>query len=68
VLKERHLKIHLVGDDGRAHEALWWGGAEAATATPRPGDRIELAYELELNTWRGEQRLQLIVRDVKKQS
>jgi single-stranded-DNA-specific exonuclease len=67
VLKERHLKIHVLGDDGRAHEALWWGGAETATATPRPGERIELAYELEVNTWRGEQRLQLIVRDIKKQ-
>jgi single-stranded-DNA-specific exonuclease len=66
VLKERHLKIHLVGDDGRAHEALWWGGAEAATATPRPGDSIELAYELETNTWRDEKRLQLIVKDVRK--
>src|ERR1041384_84822 len=68
VLKERHLKIHVLGDDGRAHEALWWGGAETATATPRPGERIELAYELEVNTWRGEQRLQLIVRDIRKQS
>ena len=67
VLKERHLKIHLLGEDGRAHEALWWGGAETATATPRPGQRIELAYELEINTWRGEQRLQLIVKDIKKQ-
>ena len=65
VLKERHLKIHLLGEDGRAHEALWWGGAETATATSRPGQRIELAYELEINTWRGEQRLQLIVKDMK---
>ncbi len=65
VLKERHLKLQLIGDDGRAHEALWWGGAETAPTTPRPGDRIELAYAVELNRWRGETRLQLIVKDIK---
>jgi single-stranded-DNA-specific exonuclease len=68
VMKERHLKLYVLGDDGRAHEAVWWGGAESATATPRAGARIELAYELEINSWRGEQRLQLNVRDIRKQS
>ena len=67
VLKERHLKIHVQGDDGRAHEALWWGGAESAPATPRAGERIELAYELETNTWRDETRVQLNVKDMRKQ-
>ncbi len=67
VLKERHLKLHVIGDDGRAHEALWWGGVETAPATPRAGERIELAYELEINEWRGERRLQLNVRDMRKQ-
>ena len=63
VLKGRHLKFCVAGDGGRAHEAIWWGGAEAATATPRPGQRIELAYALEVNEWRGERRLQLVVED-----
>ena len=67
VMKERHLKLYVLGEDGRAHEAVWWGGAESATATPRAGERIELAYEPEINSWHGEQRLQLKVRDVKKQ-
>ncbi|HEX8071319.1 MAG TPA: single-stranded-DNA-specific exonuclease RecJ [Pyrinomonadaceae bacterium] len=67
VLKERHLKLYVLASDGRAHEAVWWGGAETATATPRAGDRIELAYALEVNRWRGERRLQLNVQDVRRE-
>jgi single-stranded-DNA-specific exonuclease len=66
VLKERHLKFEVAaGDNTRPIEALWWGGAETATATPRPGDRIELAYAIETNTWRDEKRLQLIVQEMR---
>jgi single-stranded-DNA-specific exonuclease len=65
VLKGRHFKFHLVGADGRTHEALWWGAAETETATPRVGQGIELAYTVETNTWREETRLQLIVKDMK---
>ncbi len=65
VMKERHLKLHVAGADGRTHEAVWWGGAEKTTATPRAGDRIEMAYRLEANTWRDKCRLQLVVEDIK---
>ncbi|HZB43884.1 MAG TPA: single-stranded-DNA-specific exonuclease RecJ [Pyrinomonadaceae bacterium] len=66
VVKERHLKLHVAAADGRTHEAIWWGGVEKVTATPRAGERIEMAYRLEANTWRDECRLQLVVEDVKK--
>jgi single-stranded-DNA-specific exonuclease len=65
VLKGRHFKFHLAGADGREQEALWWGAAENAAATPRAGQGIELAYTVETNTWRGETRLQLIVKDMR---
>ena len=65
LIKERHLKFHLAGADGRTHEAIWWSGAEAIAATPPPGASIEMAYTLETNTWRGETRLQLVVEDMK---
>lgn len=65
VIKERHLKFHLAGADGRTHEALWWSGIETNTATPPPGSRIELAYTLETNTWRNETHLQLVIEDMK---
>ncbi|HEV2883184.1 MAG TPA: single-stranded-DNA-specific exonuclease RecJ [Pyrinomonadaceae bacterium] len=66
VLKERHLKFEVAaGRDARPVEVLWWGGAEEAAATPRAGDRIEVAYAVETNIWRGEKRLQLIVEDMR---
>jgi single-stranded-DNA-specific exonuclease len=65
VMKERHLKFEVRGADGRTHEAVWWGGAERETATPTPGQRIELAYTVETNHWKGNTRLQLVVEDLK---
>jgi single-stranded-DNA-specific exonuclease len=65
VIKGRHFKFYLADADGSTHEALWWGAAENATATPRAGQGIELAYTVETNTWRDETRLQLIVKDMR---
>ncbi len=65
ISNEDNSLIAFTGCDGRTHDAIWWGGAEAAAATPRPGARIELAYAVEQNTWRDETRLQLIVEDMK---
>ena len=66
VLKEKHLKFGVAGADGRVHEAVWWGGVErASSATLRHGARIELAYTVEANCWRGNTRLQLVVEDLK---
>jgi single-stranded-DNA-specific exonuclease len=67
VLKERHLKFYLQDEYRRFNfEAVWWGGAEADGRTPSVGERIELAYALELNTWRDETRLQLVVEDLRR--
>src|SRR2546423_4672274 len=58
VMKERHLKLFVAGATGRALETVWWGGAEESTGqTLRTGARIEMAYTVEQNTWRGETRL-----------
>ncbi|HYE14355.1 MAG TPA: hypothetical protein VD968_07945, partial [Pyrinomonadaceae bacterium] len=68
VVKGRHLKFRALASDGRVHEAIWWGAAEVETATPRPGQSIELAYTVEANCWRGDTRLQLVVEDLKAES
>jgi single-stranded-DNA-specific exonuclease len=65
VVKERHLKFNSVAQDGRVHDCIWWGGAEKISATPRPGQSIELAYSVEANCWQGRTRLQLVVEDLK---
>jgi single-stranded-DNA-specific exonuclease len=66
VMKERHYKLRLMGQDHRPLEAVWWDGVEEAGQTLRPDDRIELAYTLEPNTWQGVERLQLCVKDMRK--
>ncbi|HKR00288.1 MAG TPA: single-stranded-DNA-specific exonuclease RecJ [Pyrinomonadaceae bacterium] len=66
VMKDKHLKLRLAGPENRPLEAVWWSGVdELAGRTLRAGQRIELAYTLEPNTWQGETRLQLCVKDVK---
>lgn len=67
VMKERHLKLFVSdAERGRALEAVWWDGVEELSGqTLRAGSRIELAYTVEQNTWRGETHLQLCVQDLK---
>lgn len=65
VVKEKHLKFNVNTAEGRVHECIWWRAAERHTATPRPGDCIELAYAMEANCWNGRTRLQLVVEDLK---
>jgi len=67
VIKEQHLKLRVAGGDNRPFEAIWWRGVEEVEQTPRPNDRIDLAYELEANRWNGDIRLQLNVRDMKRE-
>jgi len=66
VMKEKHLKFRVAGSENRPLEAVWWSGVEElAGRTLKPGERIELAYTVEPNTWQGETRLQLCVRDMR---
>ncbi len=65
IIKEQHVKMRVCGDDNRPLEAMWWRGLEEVEATPRPNQRIDLAYEFEANRWQGDIRLQLNVRDMR---
>jgi single-stranded-DNA-specific exonuclease len=65
VIKEQHLKFRIAGENNRPMEAIWWRGLEESAATPQPGHRIDLAYEFEAQTWMGDIRLQLNVRDMR---
>jgi single-stranded-DNA-specific exonuclease len=66
IMKEKHLKLRVAGAENRPLEVVWWSGVEElAGRTLSTGQRIELAYTIEPNTWKGETRLQLCVRDLK---
>jgi single-stranded-DNA-specific exonuclease len=64
IIKEQHLKLRVAGADHRPLEAIWWRGVEESEHLPQANQRIDLAYELELNRWNGEVKLQLNVRDM----
>jgi len=65
-MKEKHLKLKLLGEDNRQFEAVWWDGVERSKGqTLKPNSRIELAYVAETNTWQGNTRLQLVVEDLR---
>lgn len=66
IMKEKHLKLRVAGEQNRPLEAVWWSGVEELDGrTLSTGQRIELAYTIEPNTWKGETRLQLIVKDIR---
>lgn len=57
-----HLRLVLKNDD-KTFEAIAFGMGELG-ATIKPGDMIDLAYILDENTWNGETKLQLKVKDL----
>lgn len=65
VLKDKHLKMRLAGPQNRPLEAVWWNCIETAGQTPEVKGSIELAYNLEVNAWNDEYRLQLSVLDMR---
>lgn len=66
VLKEKHLKLHLIGmQGGRPIEAVWWNCIDEKGQTPEVASGIEVAYSIETNTWNDEVRMQLNVLDLR---
>lgn len=66
VMKDKHLKLKLIGTDNKTFEAVWWDGVERSKGqTLTPNSRIELAYVPEANEWQGNRRLQLVVEDLR---
>ncbi|MEJ7846785.1 MAG: single-stranded-DNA-specific exonuclease RecJ [Pyrinomonadaceae bacterium] len=66
IMKEKHLKLRLRDDSAKMFEAVWWGGVEKSQGqTLAPGTSIELVYTAEANSWQGNNRLQLVVEDIR---
>jgi len=61
VLKEQHLKLSL-RQDGRIHDAIAFDMAGRYYAESLP-KRIDIAFHPQINTFRGDQKVQLLLRD-----
>jgi single-stranded-DNA-specific exonuclease len=66
VMKDRHVKMRLAGDNNRPLEAVWWHCTEPGGQTPNVDGSIELAYTIETSVWNNEIKIQLNVQDLKR--
>ena len=66
VLKNRHLKVRL-GANGAGVDAIWWKNGDAADTIPG-GSRIDVAYTLNRNRYRGVESLLMTVQDLRTHS
>ena len=55
VLGEKHLKL-TVEVNGQVREAIWFNRSE------KLGEYADLAYSMDINEWRGERKVQMLVR------
>jgi single-stranded-DNA-specific exonuclease len=63
IVRERHLKLRLqVSRHGPQLEAIAFNQSEFAA--PRSGDAVRLAYQLDVNTYRGLRSVQLRVQQI----
>jgi single-stranded-DNA-specific exonuclease len=61
MLAERHLKLMLQGPSGLLIDAIWFN-ADNKTWPDVNVKKVRLAYQLDINEYRDQQNLQLIVR------
>lgn len=61
LLAEKHLKMLLQGSDGKLFDAIWFNADIKSWPNPQI-QQVELAYQLDINEFRDQQNLQLLVR------
>ncbi len=59
-----HLKLRLQQDNSQDFDAIGFNLSESANLL-KPGDKIDIAYSIDNNTWNGKTTLQLKIKDLK---
>lgn len=62
----KHLRFNLEKGN-QTFEAVWWNAGEYKDEI-RFGDIVDVAFKMSINTWRGKQKLQLVLQDVERQA
>ena len=60
-----HLRLFLSQNESQMYEAVAFGMGALASEL-KVGDKIDVAYIIDENTWNGQTKLQLKVKDIKK--
>lgn len=61
---KRHLKLQVTKDSSPIYEAMFFS-AGLWTESLKPGNTVDLAYQITLNEWNGNTKLQLVVKDIR---
>ena len=64
VLKQEHLKFRVESLSGKRFDGIAFGMSRYA-GDLQTGKQFDVAYTLEMNTFRGEKSLQMMVKDIK---
>jgi len=59
----KHLKLYLEKGN-QSFECVWWNAGEYKDKI-RFGDVVDCAFKLSINNWRGSEKLQLVIEDIK---
>ncbi len=63
VLQDRHLRLHVLAN-GRVIDCIGFGLASMASEIPASGAEMKLAFTPTLNRWRGQEQVQLKLREI----
>ena len=61
---DKHLKLSLTNPQGEQIDAVAFGMGEHFKTLQRAEAKVELAFNLEVNSWQGRDRVQLMVKDI----
>ena len=61
----KHLRLSLE-QNGEIFEAVSFGSGDEWAGQLRPGDYIDIVYDIDVNEWQGKRKIQLKVVDIKK--
>lgn len=64
IMKDRHLKLVIAGEEAGTVEAVWWDGAQFAGDCAL-GSRLDLLATCSVNEWQGVARPQLVIKDAR---
>jgi len=58
----KHLRLNLEKGN-QSLECVWWNSGEYKDQI-RFGDKVDVAFKMSINNWRGAQKLQLVIEDL----
>jgi single-stranded-DNA-specific exonuclease len=65
ILKEKHLKMTVYQQNGQVFDAIGFGMVDDFYKTLQTAENFKLCFQIEFNEFRGEKKIQLMIKDIK---